>query len=582
MKDMRSLLAALLTLIPLGVGIAAAPAKSPSPARAKSPSPPGAIAFIAGRRVEEADIRRAAAVLASDPLRARQHGLWRKKLLDLCVDRELLALEAERTGFLNDPAVKHGIEVEGSRVLYEAIRERFLVPEITPSASQIDTARADGLFRRVKMAYILSVTDRKATYELLEALKRGARFDSIAALYSIHPSAAKGGEVGWRRVGALNAAAWSAFKTAKPGDFMGPYPNAEAHEFYRVEAIEDPDDKELRDTMTHDRLMELDSRYRVGLLQKYHFRLNPDAVASIIFASATEKADSILASLDSEGRRPKRGVRPSLGIIAQVDGDSITYRDLAYPELLRKDAEGKAAIEESRDLLTVCSDAMLPRLIARDARERGIDRDPAIARRLRLICEEVSTKAMVASAVPALDSAAVRAYFDAHASRFQRPAVRRAFVTMFASPDTARMARVGWDRGEFRDSIFVAEGFRPLPNRAATTLFPRFYGEIPIFDTETDPLSVAVRGLGEGQISPLIETANGYAVAKALGREASRPFAFEEVRIRARAEAREHAEDAWVTSQLERLRAATPARTVPARLDAVRLGMGSDTGGNRR
>ncbi len=579
---MRPILAALLALVPIGVGFAAA-ANAPSPARANPPSPPGAIALVADRRVEEADIRRAASVLADDPLRTQNHALWRKKLLDLCVDRELLALEAERKGFPADATVKHELEVGSAEILYAAIRDKALIPDITPSASQIDTARAGGLFRRVRMAYILSVTDHKATFELLEAMKHGANFDSIAALYSTHPSAPRGGEVGWRRVGDLNDNSWRAFRTAKPGDIMGPYPNAQAHEFYRVEAIVDPDDKELRDTMMHDRLLELDSRYRIHLLQKYHFKLDPNQISSIIFAAATEKADSILASLDSAGKRHKRGVRPSLGVLARVDGDSITYRDLAHPELLRADDEGKARIESSRDLLTLCSSAVLPRLIARDARERGIDRNPVVARKLRLLRDEVSTRAMVERAAPAPDSTAVRAFFDAHTSRYTRPAARRAFVAVFASADTARMARVGWDRGQFRDSIFAVEGFRPVQNGTTVgTLFPRFYGEISIFDTDTDPLSVAVRGLGEGEISRPIETANGYAIAKALGREASRPFTFVEAQRDARADASEHAENDWVTSQLGRLRVATPARTVPARLDAVRLGMSSGTGGNRR
>jgi hypothetical protein len=80
----------------------------------------------------------------------------------------------------------------------------------------------------------------------------------------------------------------------------------------------------------------------------------------------------------------------------------------------------------------------------------------------------------------------------------------------------------------------------------------------------------------------VIPTPNGYAVALALGREASRPWTFEEVATRVKVEAREDAENTWVVSQLERLRAATPARTAPALLNAIRLGMNTDMGGKRR
>ena len=214
---MRPLLAALLALVSLGVGLAGA-ANAPRSAHAKAPQPPAAIALVADRRVEEADIRRAALVTANDPLRSKDHALWRKTLLDLCVDRELLALEAKRTGFLDDPAVKHEIELESASLLYAAIHDKVLVPGIAPTAAQIDTSRAGGLFRRAKMAYILSVADKKATFELLEAMRHGADFDSIARQYSVHPSASKGGEVGWRRVGLLNSQSWAAFKTARPGE----------------------------------------------------------------------------------------------------------------------------------------------------------------------------------------------------------------------------------------------------------------------------------------------------------------------------------------------------------------------------
>jgi peptidyl-prolyl cis-trans isomerase C len=432
------------------------------------------------------------------------------------------------------------------------------------------------------MSLILSLTDRKTTYEVLAALRKGADFDSIAALYSVHPSASQRGEVGWRRVGALNPASFAAFRTAKPGDVLGPYDNAEAHEFYKIEAIEDPDDNEIRNTMLSDRALELDSRYTVGVLRKYRFEMNPSEVSSVIFAAATERPDSILASLDAVGQRPKQGVRPSLGVIARVDGDSITYRDISDPGILIRDSDGRARIEDSRRLLTLCTAAILPRLIARDARELGIDRDPAIVRKIRLIREEASTRAMVERAVPAPDQAAMRAFFDSHPERFRRPPARRALVAMFASEDTARMASSGWSRKGLRDSVFAAQGFRSREGATAQTVFPRFYSEMPLFDTDSDPLSSAVRGLDEGRVSSVIRLTNGYAVALALGREPARALTYEEVSIRVVPEAREDAENAWVVRQLERLRAATPVRKESARLTAVRLGTSTGTGGKRR
>ncbi|HZI89199.1 MAG TPA: peptidyl-prolyl cis-trans isomerase, partial [Candidatus Polarisedimenticolia bacterium] len=579
MTTSRLQLAALLALLSLGIA-----AKAPTHRRPAASTKPPAIATIGDRRVDEADIRRAAVVMERDPIRASQRAAWRRKLLDLCVDRELLALEAERQGLLSDERVLRTIDRASADLLFDEIRTRYLLAEITPTQTQIDTARAGGLFRRVKIAMILSLTDKAATYKLLEEARHGARFDSLAANFSVLPSAQKGGEVGWKYVGELNAGSWREFQTAKPGDLMGPYVNGDAHELYRVESVVDPDDKEIRERMMRDRVVYLEPHYQIELLKKYHFRMNPDGVSPAIFAAATERSDSILASLDEKGFRAKNGTRPALGTLATVDGDSISYRDLAVtPGVLFPAADGKAHIDDSHDLLVACTGAVLPRLVARDAHERGLDREPAIARRLRLIREEVSTRAMVARAVPALDSVAVRAYFDAHASAFQRPPARRAFVAVFAAEDTARAALAVWSRASSRDSIYKVEGFRKIPNPTANTLFQRGYAEVSLLDTDTDPVSQAVRGLKEGEIAPLIPTPNGYAVARALGREPARAYRFEEVRLRAATEARELKENAWVENRLERLRAATPARTVPARLEALQLGVAAETtGGSRR
>ena len=570
MNQTRIHLVALLALLFV------APAATKAPARRSAP-----IARIADRRVEEADIRRAALVLQSDPLRTKDHAAWRKKLLDLCVDRELLALEAERAGFTDRPDVRWNVEQRSAALLYGQVRDKFLVPALQPSATQIDTARAGGLFRRAKIQMILTLTDKKTLYEVSQALRHGARFDSVAEIFSIHPSGPKGGEVGWKNVGELNASSWHEFKSAKPGDIMGPYVNADAHEIYRVESLHDPNDAEIRDVIMHDRMLEMESRYDVGLLQKYHFRLNPDAVSPVIFAAATEPLDSILASLDEKGRRSKQGSHPALGTIATVDGDSLDYRDIGAPGILSRGDDGKAKIEDSRDLLRTGMVAVLPRLIQRDARERGIDRDPAVARQLRLIREEASTRAMVAHAVP-LDSAAVLAYFQSHASIYRRPAGHRAFVAMFGDEDTAKAALSVWSRKAARDSIFLAGTFYRTPGATAGNLYYRHYGEGVFFDEDPDPLSVAVRTLPPGQISPLIPTPNGYAIAEALGPEPARDVTFDEVKIRVWAEAREDAENAWVVSQLTHLRTATPARTEPALLNAVRLGMVPEPGGHRR
>jgi len=573
MRKLRVTCAALLTL--------AAPAFHDAQG-ARPPSVQGPIATVGDRRVEEADIRRAALVMADDPLRIKKPALWRKKLLDLCVDRELLALEAERSGPLKEPAIRHEVERRSADFLYPVIRDRVLIPEIRPTAAQMDTARAGGLYRRVRISYIQTLTDRQKTIDVFAALQKGARFDSVASSFSIHPSSMQGADFGWKWAGDLNRASREALKTAKPGDILGPYSNSGSYEIYRIDAIKEPEDAELRAKLMSDRSAGMEPRYADALLKGYKFEVNTAAANSVVFASATERVDSIITSLGPAGTRPERGVRPALGVLARVDGDSITYLDIAVSQILRPDDSGKVRIETSAKLARFCATAILPRLIARDAHEYGVDRDPAVARMLRLIREEVLTRAMVARAVPEPSESAVRAYFEAHAARYQRPPARRALVAMFNSEDSARAVLRTWNGIGLRDSILIANGFRAQERATAATLLPNLYAEIPLFDTDRDPLSLAVRSLDAGQMAPVVQTPHGYAVALVLGREAARPMSFSEVAADAAVDCREAGEDAWVTDQLNRLRAATPARTVPARLEAVRLNLSSNAGGKPR
>src|SRR2546422_418067 len=84
-------------------------ASSKKAATALSPVavPAGAatVATVGGRKITDLDIRRAAAALDDDPLHERDPAAWRRMLLDRCVDRELLAMEADRRGLDQDPAI---------------------------------------------------------------------------------------------------------------------------------------------------------------------------------------------------------------------------------------------------------------------------------------------------------------------------------------------------------------------------------------------------------------------------------------------------------------------------------------------
>jgi parvulin-like peptidyl-prolyl cis-trans isomerase-like protein len=389
--------------------------------------------------------------------------------------------------------------------------------------------------------------------------------------------------LGWLQLRFMNPASHHDLETAKPGDVLGPYPNDAATEVYKVEAIEEPSDADIRASLVRDRSMWLDTRYNQDVLTKYGFALDPNQVTPVIFAASTERADSIRASLGADGTRASHGVHPALGIVARARSDSITYRDISEPDLLPRESDGKGHISDTQNLLELCMSAIRPRLVLRDARDRGIDRYPEVARTLRLIREEAATHEMVAREVPAAGRpAALRAFFESHRERYQRPPARRAVVAIFIREDSARAARYFWSGIANFDSSLITQRFRLQERASVASLLPGYYAPMPLYETDRDSLSIVSRKLEPGQLSPVVRLPHGFALCLVLAKEPTRPFTFEEVAARVAVDFQEDRENAWVVSQLERLRRSTPAQRFPARLSSMRLAAASGAEGRNR
>lgn len=579
--------AALLALT-FAVAFAASPG-APTPAKAAvAPSMRGPIATLGTRTVEPVDIERAALVLASDPLRTRNPAQWRRMLLDRCVDRELLSMEAERLGLPDDPVVKRRYQDREFLRLYRETWERVLIPGIEPTEAQLDSLQKSGLYRSVDLYYIVMLDDehnsqKPLAEKILARIRGGASFDSMARIYSVHPSRQQGGHFGPTLVRDLAASAHKDVIAGKPGDVLGLYSGRPGrntyHQIYKIGGFSEISRDSLRDLVRTERTNNAVPLHQEALLQKYHFAPDSTMEKPLLFALGSESRDSILASLSPDGTRPKRGVRPALGVLARVDGDSLNFLDFYHRTRLTEGTTGRLRVRDALHLRELLGQAFYRNLVVRDAKERGFASDPQIARELRLARDEEAVRAMVARARPPdPDSAALRAYFEMRASRYQRPAAWVARVGVFASRDSAAAALLAWNGTGAGDSVFYARGLTEQPRATQHDLLVGHTARITYFDRDPDPMARAVRILSEGQFTPVVGTLEGYAVARVIGRESARPYALDEVADRVRRDWREETENEWVLRQLERMRAKTPIRIVPARLDAVKLGPAKGTG----
>lgn len=578
----------LLYLLTLALAVFVLGALAPRAWAAVAPSARGPIATIGKRTVEAEDIQRAAQVMYMDPLRVRSPAQWRRKLLDRCVDRELLSMEAERLGLPDDPIVRKRFQDREYFRLYRELYERVLIPGIEPTRAQLDSLRKTGLYRSLDLYYIVMLDDERGTQKevaqkILDRIRAGASFDSMAFTYSVHPSRLQKGHFGPTLVRDLAPASYKDVNAAKPGDVLGLYSGRPGrntyHQIYKIGGFTELSDDSLRNLVRTERTNNLIRLHEEELLTRYHFTMSPATEKALLFTLGSEARDSILASLSPDGTRPERGVRPALGILARVDGDSLTFLDFYHRTRLTVGSTGRLRVRDATHLRDIFGRAFYQGLAVRDAKERGFASEPKTARELRLMRDEEAVLAMVDRARPAdPNPEALRAYFEQRASEYQRPAAWVARVGMFQNRDSALAALRDWNGTGASDSAFIARGLGEQPRATPAGLLPGRTAQLTYFEQERDPLSRAVRLLSEGQFTPVVETTQGYAVARVIRREPARPFAMDEVIDRVRRDWREEKENEWVLRQLERMRAKTPIKVVPARLDAVKLSVAKTTG----
>lgn len=559
----------------LGAALAAVSPISLPSARAVSTPPAGPIARVGDRVVDEADVEAAAAAMADHPLRRKNPALWRRMLVDRCVDRELLATEAERKGYGQDPDVQQGIRDREYELLLGEIYRRVLIPGIEPTKHQIDSLRATGLYRGLDLDYILlGPSETGEGRHIVQSLRGGASFDSTARKWSQHPSRANGGHFGWMLARDVDSRIYAELRDAKPSDVFGPFVGSIGSHIFRVRRFQDLAPDSIYRLVKDERTRGLMHDYHAALLEKYHFALDSTQVNAVLFLAATEPVAEILASLGPDGTRPRTPGQYPLGVIARVDGDSLTFRNLVLADRRSWDEGAKLHLQDSDQLAQRCAAALIPALVPRDARDRGIDRDPAVARALRLIREEEATRAMVAhesGGTP--DSAAMRAYYEENAARYERPrAMRaRAFCFRFDSAAAAEAALRSWLVPGVADSVIAAHGLKSQPRASATTIWPGWYGEITVLDSDSDPVAAAIRGLSPGRLSPVIHSIQGIVIAEPLEREAPRPLSLEEAAPAVRRDAQANRESHWITTVLSGLRAGTKIEVATARLAKLKL-----------
>lgn len=187
---------------PLDTGIGSVPTASGTSEKAKPQAAPPdpVIGSVEGHLIYLSDLSEAAKTLP-DNLKGMPFDSLYPVLLDRMIDHEALVMMARRTGLDQKPEVIKEIQESTERILEGAYLGAVANPLVTEQAIR---ARYNQIYanrpaaEEVHARHILVTTEAEAR-KVIEDLKKGADFATIARVISKDPDAAKGGDLGFFR-----------------------------------------------------------------------------------------------------------------------------------------------------------------------------------------------------------------------------------------------------------------------------------------------------------------------------------------------------------------------------------------------
>ena len=240
--------------------------------------------------------------------------------------------------------------------------------------------------------------------------------------------------------------------------------------------------------------------------------------ASIAFAVAAAGA--------AEGVRP--GDKPLV-----VNGDlALTTLDFeAYMQ--RVPVENRDEFRAKLERINPTVDALWVRRVAAErARAAGLDKDPVVQARLRLVQEEILSDAYLADVgkkvkTPDLEQRA-RELYKANMQQFAVPETvtgEHILVSTKTYPRDVALARVK----EVRERAAAGEDFHKLAEKFTDNHSSVQIESMPL-DQFVKPLPEAIAKLAPGQVSEPLESQYGFHIFKLTKKTAPRVKAFEEVK----------------------------------------------------
>ena len=460
--------------------------------------------------------------------------------LQSMVDRELLFREARVRGIDSSAAIKGRVERFARSRLVNTYQLRVVAPRAKVEAAQVERAFLDRGFDRERLLSRIVVKSPEERDQVLIELREGRAFAELAQRFADNdPVAGEDGVVGWIGVPHLD---WykvprAAFFSLPKEQVAQPVRLSGAWQIYRFAA---------------DRKAEL-TDYREGI----HRLLESEAWQAELAREFELLSQSYELRLHAEGlERLRQGPIRNLVLtpdeatqtLYSFSGGNIALgaciTDLREAGIGGELPGGQQGVDLLEDLV------VRPRLFAAAARAKGWEREPEFAEWLTRKREWLILRTLV-QAQTAISEAESRACYQANANNFRSPEEVEIREVLMATEAQARALREEIEQGVEMSALLSRPGVgsHAGPGRKGKMTLRR------LFRPRYPQLVDAAFAAEEGELVGPVETHDGFAVFRVLGRKGGQILPFERVRKRAEALLRQRREQEGIIELIETLRA---------------------------
>jgi len=470
----------------------------------------------------------------------------RKKALEELVRKHLLALEAKKRGLDKSRDVKIQLEFIAKELARNELYQEEIVKKTEPSEAGLKDFYAKQS-EEIRCQHILMVSEDSAR-ALLDSLKHGARFDSLARRHSLDRSNAEtGGELGFFTYGMMVDAFWDAASKLKPGQVSGIVKTPYGFHLIRCEErrkrTQEPFEKVktvLMQEFTQFMAIQRQQKTREfieDLKAKAKAKIDTSALALLAGKVAKTPQDTALA-LAQPAAPPALSDQEKKTVVLRFAGGTWDLgRLLEDVEALQVARGIRLPLENAAQMASFVDQAFLSDLLYENAKAKGLDRSPKVRQDLAAFTTDLlageAYQALVEEKGKQVSEEEIKAFFAANPDSFREPEQVRVSRIIVQTEPEAKAVFAELKKGKDFASEAKAKSKDQMTAQAGGDLGFLARGVFPELDSVIFSLKLK-------EVSEPVPFRSAFCILKVTERKDARLKTFEEARTDV--QARVHAE----------------------------------------